>query len=370
MAIAETYANFVTPAGGLDDGSSEVNAWETPASMAAGAVAGDRVNMRFTSRYTVPSSQTFAFAGSVTQPILIRGYETTIGDGGKILLHFATGTIYTWLFSGDNVLSYDWDITHSGGGASTPFGFQSDGGFVRSLQFVSDTTGTLTDVLVRLDDCGFGSLYVESAGNTSSGEIAYINRTFGTSIVTNSVNGRAGVDIGQGYRANSIGRILAYSRVSTTARGLYVTGGDNSSGMYIGQLTIHGFDESLTYDVLQATIGNAMVVDNAILSGAVYGLSIDDATNKCGAVFNNIFFYDCTNQTNGFGDNTILNPIALTADPFVDSSAYDFNLNYLAGGGALVRAAVEIGAGVIESYLDSGALQSPIPKPSQIIIGI
>lgn len=47
----------------------------------ANAVAGDRINVKADGAYSRGSSDTAANAGSLTSPIIYRGYTTTIGDG-------------------------------------------------------------------------------------------------------------------------------------------------------------------------------------------------------------------------------------------------------------------------------------------------
>lgn len=76
MAITEKYVT--TGAAGGGDGSSG-SPW-TLAEAASNAVAGDRVNIQ-SGTYNIASDFTPTGAGSETQPIIWRGYASTIGDG-------------------------------------------------------------------------------------------------------------------------------------------------------------------------------------------------------------------------------------------------------------------------------------------------
>lgn len=75
MALTEKY---VTVAGaGLHDGSSELNAWTFAEMIAANPAAGSRINIKSGSYSegitTIPS-------GTAAAPLILRGYNSTIGD--------------------------------------------------------------------------------------------------------------------------------------------------------------------------------------------------------------------------------------------------------------------------------------------------
>lgn len=78
MAITERYVSSL--AGGGGDGS--VGTPWTWAEMLTSAAAGDRVNIKQDGTYArTTSADAFTNSGSSTQPIILRGYKTTIGDG-------------------------------------------------------------------------------------------------------------------------------------------------------------------------------------------------------------------------------------------------------------------------------------------------
>lgn len=77
MAITERYVSAL--AGGDGDGS--VGSPWTLAEAFTNAVAGDRVNVKADGTYSISATLTAASSGSTTQPIIMRGYKTAIGDG-------------------------------------------------------------------------------------------------------------------------------------------------------------------------------------------------------------------------------------------------------------------------------------------------
>lgn len=86
MAFTERYANFDL-ATGNNDGTSEANAWQTPAAVEAGVAAGDSVNIKKQASPwdlgTDGSIQWDTVHGTTTNRIRYRGYGSTIGDGVK-----------------------------------------------------------------------------------------------------------------------------------------------------------------------------------------------------------------------------------------------------------------------------------------------
>lgn len=75
MALTERYVSVA--GAGAHDGTSEANAWTLAEALAA-AVAGQRVNVK-KGNYTLAANWTGP-AGTVANPVVWRGYNTTIGD--------------------------------------------------------------------------------------------------------------------------------------------------------------------------------------------------------------------------------------------------------------------------------------------------
>jgi hypothetical protein len=89
MAYTERYVT--SAAGGAGDGSSG-SPW-TLAQAFANAVAGDRVNIQSDGAYSIGAT-TIAAAGTLTQMIIFRGYDATIGDLDSLGRN-ANGTLNT-----------------------------------------------------------------------------------------------------------------------------------------------------------------------------------------------------------------------------------------------------------------------------------
>lgn len=77
MAFAEKYASVA--GGGAHDGSSEADAW-TFAEADAAYAAGDRINVKVGTHSLTTTLSTLGTAGTTTQPVWWRGYNTVIGD--------------------------------------------------------------------------------------------------------------------------------------------------------------------------------------------------------------------------------------------------------------------------------------------------
>lgn len=340
MAITERYACFDTPAGGLNDGSSEANAWETPADVVF--AAGERVNLKSNTRYALTASWNIATSGSATQPIYLRGYNSTIGDGGDILLSvsawiriYVTGNIF--------FIEGTIDLTSSGVVGNQVFYIAATRGHVEKLKIVKTTTGQYTVPIAVIGDGSIGSLYVESYGNsTSTAAAVYVSGGIINNAEIKCVNGQRGMELNHGYQVSLASKVLIYSLVSTTAAGIYISGLGTDYGMLLNHFTIDGFDDGLVFNTLPTS--NAIFCGFGIISGAVDAISTNEATTKTGVSFQGIAFYNNTNDYSDMGDNVVINPIACTADPYTDSANGDFSLNNTAGGGALLKGVVPFGA--------------------------
>lgn len=113
--------------------------------------------------------------------------------------------------------------------------------------------------------------------------------------------------------------------------GVYITG----EGQVIGCIC-HGNTSGGIY--LSPSYGNesTMAARNILVSNGGYGIhSITSGTyGNLDNIFDNAYY----NNTSGQALNANVDPITLTADPFVDAANGDFNLNADAGGGATLRA--------------------------------
>ena len=163
MAFNEKYVTVT--GGGLHDGSSEANAW-TLAEAVSGVTSNDRLNMK-AGTYTLTSIAGFTTSGSVTSPIALRGYKSTIGDqdytglqrvaGTDIPLVVASSSSRRWYILGDywhmeNVATKN-DSTYD-----FPFQFSAAFGQVRRCQFESVSekmSCRFADDRIVVEDCYF-----------------------------------------------------------------------------------------------------------------------------------------------------------------------------------------------------------------------
>lgn len=355
MAITEKYANF-NLATGLNDGTSETNAWQTPADIVE--AAGERVNIKDGARYDITTSWASSVAGSSTQPVIIRGYTSTIGDGGKVKLSssIASAINFTGKFNYIENLDVELSTTQWLNGLIV----KSDQGRLLNCKIVNTTTGAMNRYVLDAGITSVINCYIEGrASNTAATAVAQVNILINSAI--KATNGQPGVLVLGSYSFVNHSHALIYSGSSTTLEGVRVDGLTNTNGLVIDSFTIDGFDDGLVFTNLAASRVAPVSVSNGIISGAVHAISTDEATIVTGVSMSDIAFYNNTNNYSDMGDNEVSNPILCTADPYIDSANGDFRPNDTASGGALLRGAAEFGAGEVTNNQDVGALQHADP---------
>jgi len=362
MAITERYADFN---GSGTDSGTEANPWLTPASITANAVAGDRINVLDGARYTIATSWASSTAGSATQPIIFRGYTTTIGDGGKCKVGGSIADVIN--ITGAYNYFEDFDIETSSTQYSNGITFASAQGMLSNCKIVSTTTGLMSRYTLDASWSTVINCYIEGrASNSASNSILKSTGVIVDSVVK-SVNGQAGILISANYLGMSISHTVVYSEASTTLTGIRVEGLTNTNGMNIDHFTVDGFDSGVVFQNLPNADNFAGNLSCGVISGASDAISTDEATIVTGVSMVNIAFYDNINDYSDMGDNEVMNPIALTDNPYIDSANGDFRPNIAAAGGALLRGQTAMGAGTITQHLDIGAVQSQHIRPTQVI---
>lgn len=130
------------------------------------------------------------------------------------------------------------------------------------------------------------------------------------------------------------------------------TNGINYQGMIATRCT---GDSNTNYTFNQAYPNNANLYESCIISNTTGGgtkgivLGVNDIVRTCA------FYNNALNYTASTGN--VLNPIQLTADPYVNRLGGDFRPNNTAGGGALLRGASTGVFGQTDNQ-DIGAVQS------------
>lgn len=158
---------------------------------------------------------------------------------------------------------------------------------------------------------------------------------------------------------------------NNTNIGISITEGNATRGYYCSDNSIHNFKTGINIPVGtdDGDVGIIHILNNIIWAG-----DIADSEGIANAdVASSIYYYVDNNAIGNadtpyeFGDLTIENKIALTANPFTNAGtsfalASDFKLNETAGGGALCRSAAKPNDfdsdGTQDSWGDVGALQA------------
>lgn len=366
-SYTERYVSSAAAGGG--DGSSG-SPWTLTEAMSS-AAAGDRINVKADGTYTLAATLTPAAAGTMTVPIAVRGYTTTIGDSDNVApvvdidandgnYPIVTQAYAWWHWS--NIRFHNNDSS-----SSTAYGV-----------YVSSTTATNTFRNCKIDDVGAWGMYLQSRGcvvdscevtNWAQGSVSwhaafYMGQQAGLIIncyVHHPKGNARGIQIA-GY-ANSIvntiidGTLLG-SSTGSSLEGIYNTNNSLYYSSSIINCTVRNFDESIKQSGTSTT--NMLSVSNCIFTDGNYAITSDTGEEGHYYLRNNAIYGMTSGQidagsTIAVEDNTV----SLTADPFVDAANGDYSLNNVAGGGADCRGVQIVTPGAAHtSYLDLGAVQT------------
>lgn len=320
MAITFTERYVDSTATGGGDGSAG-NPWTWNESL-SNVVAGDRVNVKV-GTYAADNT-TCTADGTRGNPIVFRGYQTTIGDlddntddlvdGTEIPL--LTGTVngggfntcnYTFI----NHLSFKtnavWNI--NGWRVILPYGY------ARRCKFVSQASGS-----------GSSSTRACQVGSTTS----YYDCYFATS--------GSGYSVCEGIALHSVGNTSEYTGSSIygsaglsayhTINSTFISLGTGLSHAYatynINTINCTFYNCGTGYKTTNAGYDRTRTITNCYFANCVTGIQ-SVLTDNSGFHVVNCGFY---NNTNNVGSNIplLVNPRYDTSDPFVDSANKDFRL--------------------------------------------
>jgi hypothetical protein len=368
MAITERYVTHDAAGGG--DGSSG-SPWTMTEARAA-AAAGDRVNVK-KGTYEFAASWT-ATKGSVTQPIIWRGYNTAIGDldnvgrasgnGALIITDFpvinmAAGQFWSMNASDQFSIAQCLDIRTAVSG----IGIYAPGRGALINCKLSNTSDNAAAVAVRFGQSTSAVLNCDivCSGGTSAVTVNAHQIVLHSCRITSAAKG---VSWGGNYYAISIvGNVFR-----TTGNAIDMTGSTTTVyNAFICGNTIYAAGASPIVGPNAAGTGNMVMycVDNHITDSTGYAF---DSAYKATADNPGIFAYNRTRDNtsgaiDGFGDWPLVNHVTTdTGGPetdYVNAASGDFNLI----SGAPGRGTSSM------PYRDIGAVQHAdptFPTPAQI----
>lgn len=336
MAWTERYANFDLTTGN-NDGTSEANAWQTIAAMAAGATAGNRINIkRQASPYALSGNLTVAMNGTAAAPIWCRAYATTPGDGGFWEINH-TGSSNT----------LNWNGTYN---IVEGFKYSAVGSNLCGCAFNGDGTWVVRCKLHSLDNLRVGNAFRSyltiqaDHGDRRIGIGTGFKACFVSECVFRVIGPSTTVDI---VYADTYGGSLCltdcvfWGANLASQYCLHLYRSNDGRGGIIQRCYFYNFASHAIYVDLQpdTVYREPLAIYDCVFS-SIGGYAIKCANTDLGylQLLRN-FYHSCTS---GFTDyNVESQPIAatsLSASPFVDPANGDFNINNTAGGGAVLRA--------------------------------
>ena len=331
MAITERYCN-PDLATGLNDGTSEANAWQSLSTAASSYAAGHRVNIKRTSSRDASGNLTFATSATDLAPVHIRGYTSTIGDGG---MYQTSGRL---IFSGNSLLIEGIDAEASLS-SSVVLNLSGNGSLGYRCRARNTYASTNNTALSASDSSFmFCDAIVDSSDSLSRAFDLNRSSAYGC---RGKVNGGIGFDVYCAYRANSVRNCYAFGNGTAGSRGMYITDLNNSAGAFISDNYIFGVGDGIGFDATRTIAGSA---PDSVIRNAIYSVTNGIYNNQTGVIEASVHLTQnaigsaATARYSGFGDLPLPGDITLTADPFVDAANGDFTLNNVSGGGALLRA--------------------------------
>lgn len=355
MALTEKYCNCDLTTG-ANDGSSEANAWQTLAAAFSGLAAGQRLNVKRTASPIDEGGLTFSTSATATAPIHIRGYTSTIGDGG--LFQYADYLVV----SGAAVLLEGLDIDVS---TYADYALKMSGGdqscaYRCKIKSTKDDGEALSLIAGSAVNC-----YIETTGASSLRAVYLLRANLLGCLIKAKTKG---IEVDCSYRTSAIvGNSILGPANTGTSIGIELFGMTIAPGLLVSSNSIDRFADGINFPAFP-DVGDdcpAVVINNVIYD-VVNGINNADTTPVRVGVhfFGNAIGGASGNRYNGLGDLPLPGDITLTANPFTDPTSLDFSLNSAAGGGALCRGlaiptkySVD---GSIDNWLDVGAHQREV----------
>lgn len=347
MAFTQKYC---TPTGaGAHDGSSEANAWTLAEAIAETPKAGYIINMKGT--FSVAADQTLSVAGSVTAPIIWRGYSSTIGDGGRATINWTHTSSGTAAIIATGAYQYFDGLTISPTSTEAcvrAFYANGDGTRVQRCNLI--TPDLANDTAAQISNGDLVNCYCE--GKVYNG--IYL------AVLYCSILSASDGIVGGTERNVIVGNLIVRSGAAGD-NGINLSSLAGARSGVCAQNTIYGFTDAIEItDSLDER--GYVIANNLIYNCGAYGINYSgSASDRQPALLNNAIGLCTTARYNGIDTNLQAYDINVTADPFTAAGS-DFSLNDNNPGGAQCRGAgvptQMLWSGSQDNWLDIGALQA------------
>lgn len=305
------------------------NAWKT-LGFAAGAMADDDlINAKNTSDYVITGAITWPKRG------LIRGYNSSPGDGGKFICRTVSDSIGLFNIGSDGVSLQDGYIKHQastrGLGIYTSSGSRSSL-LLKNFKIEGCTRGIDSDFIANYDFYAPKFQNIEIIGCTVYGIIIR-----GSCSIVGGIFRNNATSINLTTFGNGVCRVFSKLIIANSINyGIHAVGTSSLDSLNLDQCIIYGSGSHGIY--YNGSTISLLVNDSIIYNNGGRGLEADGALRH--SIRNTAFGANSSGpyNTTYFLPDYITREITLTADPFVDAANLDFNINNTAGGGALLRA--------------------------------
>ncbi len=313
------YANFGLMTG-LNDGTSEANAWQTLPDMTNGLeilVATQSVlcHVTNTGSYTYNNNWTWTAVTSEAYSLELQGYENTPGDGGYCEFALSNFKYMRWNTEGMKTSNFSIHGNYNSVFAT----LTGDGGVVYNCRVFNESGTPLSVAEATVDNC---YLY-KGAGASTSPYTLYLNKGSATNnVIVNegTEDDTVGVYVSLGYDIGLVQGNLIVHTGGAGDRGLSCLGGANITTCLVLNNNIIGFGTGIYVDEMDP-IGAADHFDVLynIFQDCTIGVKNDSPTYDAMMTVNYNAFYNVTTEVDSTIGTSIFQNITLVSEPFMNA---------------------------------------------------